>query len=142
MTWQNDRFADTQKVANWYANLKQACPFLHKGQCIIYDQRPIACIEHFIKGSSRACKLGRGRAEVVHVPVSMVEVLGELTSRLEDIAVEAVMLPLALAWSHENAERSKRFWPAEIMAECFVEIIEQMALHDLQLAVCSETAGS
>jgi Fe-S-cluster containining protein len=132
----SDNSPDTKTISNWYSNLKQVCPFLFKSQCTIYDIRPIACSEYFIKGSSRACKSGKGKAHVIQLPVSMVEVLGRLTSRLENTSVEAVMLPLAPAWWQENEQRQNRSWPAELMADVFVEIIEQIALDNQHVTSC------
>lgn len=135
----SDKTIDTKMVANWYAGLKQACPFLYKSQCMIYDVRPIACREYYIKGSSRACKLGRGKAEVIQIPISMVEVLGQLASRLEHSAVDAIMLPLAPAWCQENTDRADHSWSAEKMARCFVEIIEHKALNSKTAKLCNST---
>ncbi len=114
-------------VASWYRNLNLACPFHYKGVCTIYEQRPLACREHFVKGSARACKGGRGTAEEVKMPVQMVAALAQLASELEGTGVEAVMLPLVLVWAQENVERAKQTWPAAMMVERFVEIVKVMA---------------
>jgi len=118
---------DLNLVSNWYASLKLPCPFLYKDVCTIYEQRPLACREHFVEGSARACRGQRGTAEVVQMPVQVPNALGQLASELEGMSVEAVILPLALVWCEENPERAERTWPAPIMVKRFVEIIKAMA---------------
>lgn len=113
-------------VANWYKNLKQSCPFHYEGTCIIYEHRPLACREHFVKGSARACSGERGTAEVIQIPVQMVCALAQLASELEGRSVEAVMMPLALVYCEENVERDKRTWPEATMVQRFVKIVEVM----------------
>jgi Fe-S-cluster containining protein len=117
---------DLNLVSNWYKSIKSTCPFLYNHVCSIYEQRPLACREHFITGSARACKGLRGSAEVLEMPVRLPNVLGQLTSELEGTDLEAVILPLAPAWYEENAERAEQSWPAEMMVRRFVEIIESM----------------
>jgi len=119
--------AEWNMIASWYTNLNLACHFYYKGVCTIYEQRPLACREHFVKGSARACRGGRGTAEVVEMPVQMVDALAQLASELEGTDVKAVMLPLALFWAQENVERAKQTWPAAMMVERFVEIVKAMA---------------
>ena len=119
--------AEWNKVASWYTNLNLACPFHYKGACTIYEQRPLACREHFVKGSARACRGERGTAEAVQVPVKIVDALAQLASKLEGTSAEAVMLPLALFWAQENVERTRQTWPAAMMVQRFVEILKVMA---------------
>ena len=66
-------------------------------------------------------------AEVVEMPVQMVDALAQLVSELEGTGVEAVMLPLVLVWHEGNPRRARRTWPAEMMVERFVEIVKAMA---------------
>ena len=119
--------ADLSLISDWYTSLNLACPFLVNSVCGIYEQRPLACREHFIKGSSAACRGQDEVAEVVEMPVRLPNVLGQLASELEGTGVEAVILPLALVWCQENPERAERSWPAEMMVKRFVEIVEAMA---------------
>lgn len=118
-------------VSNWYTSMKLVCPFLNIHVCGIYNQRPLACREHFIKGSARACKGLRGISEVLEMPVQLPNVLGQLASELEGTDVEAVILPLAPIWCRENPERAEKTWPAEMMVTRFVEIIETTAQQNL-----------
>jgi Fe-S-cluster containining protein len=114
-------------VASWYRNMNLTCPFHYKGVCTIYEQRPLACREHFVKGSVRACRGERGMAEEVEMPVQLVNALAQLASELEGTDVEAVMLPLVLVWHEGNPQRAKRTWPAAMMVERFVKIVKLMA---------------
>ena len=118
---------DRNLVSSWYSNLRLACPFLRNDVCTIYDQRPLACREHFVKDSPEACGDECGVAEPLEMPVQVPNVLGQLASELESTSVEAVILPLALVWCEENPERSERTWPAAMMVERFAEIMETMA---------------
>jgi Fe-S-cluster containining protein len=119
--------ADMGPISDWYTSLNLACPFLYNNVCGIYEQRPLACREHFIKGSSMACRGQGGVAEVIEMPVQLPNVLGRLASDLEGKEMESVILPLALVWCQENPGRDERTWPAEIMVRRFVEIVESMA---------------
>jgi Fe-S-cluster containining protein len=114
-------------ISNWYSSLKLACPFLHRDICTIYEQRPLACREHFIIGSAGGCENGRAFAEVLDMPIRVSNALGQLASELEETTIEAVILPLALFWCDENKKRAERTWPIEMIVKRFVEIIEETA---------------
>jgi Fe-S-cluster containining protein len=122
---------DMSRISNWYTSLNLACPFLFNSVCSIYERRPLACREHFIKGSSMACRGQGGLAEVVEMPVQLPNVLGQLASELEGTSLEAVILPLVPFWYEENSERDERSWPAVMMVKRFVEIIESMARRNM-----------
>lgn len=119
---------DLNLVSNWYSSLKLTCPFLYNHVCSIYEQRPLACREHFITGSAKACGGGRVAAEVLEMPIQLPNVLGQLASELEGTDVEAVILQLVPVWCEGNSERAKQSWPAEMMVRRFVEIAEATAL--------------
>ena len=117
-----------RQLGNWYAGLKLPCPFLSGGLCTIYEQRPTACREHFVTGSGLPCETEcMVQSQMVMMPVRVVEALGQLASELEGTCVEAVMLPLALPWAQENLQRHQRTWPAIMMVERFVEILQETA---------------
>jgi Fe-S-cluster containining protein len=107
--------------------------------CSIYDIRPLACREYFVKGSEKACAGGCGTAEKIQMPVRTAEVLTELASELEGTDPEAVMLPLVLIWHADNLSRSNRTWPAIEMVERFVEIVKETAHHSATVGTKSET---
>ncbi|MBA7679728.1 hypothetical protein ES703_88030 [subsurface metagenome] len=121
---------DLDLVSDWYAGLKLACPFLDNNLCTIYERRPLACREYFVKGSAEVCKGQRGIAEVVAMPVQVPNALAQLASELEGTSVEAVILPLALVWCEDNPARAERTWPAAMMVKRFVEIVKAMARKD------------
>ena len=122
--------AELNLVSSWYTSLKLPCPFLYKGLCSIYEQRPLACREHFVNGSAEACKGERGTAEVVEMPVQIPNALAQLAGELEGTSAEAVILPLALVWCEQNPERAERTWPAVMMVKRFFEIVKPMAPRD------------
>ena len=132
---------DIGAISNWYTSFNLSCPFLYNNVCGIYEQRPLACREHFIKGSSAACSglssgllTEGGVAEVIEMPVQLPNVLGRLASELEGGQMESVILPLALIWCQENPERAERTWPAELMVRRFVQIVESMAWRNMPAA--------
>ena len=127
--------AELNLVSSWYTSLKLPCPFLYKGVCTIYGQRPLACREHFVKGSAEACRGRRGIAEVVEMPVQLPNVLAQLAGELEGASAEAVILPLTLLWCEQNPERAGRTWPAAMMVKRFVEIVKEMASKNSTAAV-------
>jgi len=116
------------RISRWYGGLKLACLFLSDRLCTLYEQRPIACREHIVTGSPVSCKTGqRGEPNVVPMPVSILEALGQLTADLEQSDIEAVMLPLAFAWAQDNLQRAERVWPAVTVVKRFVEILKETA---------------
>lgn len=127
------------RIGKWYAGLKLACPFLSDRLCILYEQRPIACREHIVTGSSVSCKIGqRGEPNVVPIPVSILEAVCQLTAELENLDKEAIMMPLAFAWAGDNLPRADRTWPAVAMVTRFVEILKEMAVKNSAMAVVTK----
>ncbi|MBN2594232.1 MAG: YkgJ family cysteine cluster protein [Sedimentisphaerales bacterium] len=131
---------DLNLLSSWYRSFESTCPFLNNNVCSIYKQRPLACREHFITGSARACRGMRGDAEVLDIPVRLPNVLGQLASELEGTDIEAVILPLAPVWYEENAERAKRSWPAEMIVRRFIEIVEATAWRNMPAVACQGEA--
>lgn len=119
-----DSAAELLNIASsWYADFELSCPFLCRRVCMIYEERPMACREHSVTGCSRTCAGGADEADGIYVPVRMSEVLGRLASELEGTSVEGLIMPLAVIWADENAQRDERTWPAPMMVERFVEIV-------------------
>ena len=115
------------QLGKWYAGLKLACPFLSDSLCTSYENRPVACREYIVTGSALLCEAEwTDESQIVQIPVSVLECLGQLTAELEQSNIEAVMLPLALPWTQENIERARRTWPAVTMAEHFVKILQAL----------------
>ena len=115
------------QLSDWYRSLKLPCPFLHRSLCSIYQNRPLACREYFVKGSFDACRNQQSTADLVEIPVQMPNVLAQLACELEGTGPEAVILPLTLFWYEQNQRRAKRTWPAMIMVRRFLEIVKDMA---------------
>jgi Fe-S-cluster containining protein len=117
-----DHGIDLNTVSDWYRSFKQACPFLRNGLCTIYEIRPLACREYFVKGSHKACADPAVTPERIETILRTSEILGQLAGELEHSSVEAVMLPLVLVWHTNNLQRANQTWPAELMVKRFVEI--------------------
>jgi len=120
---------DLSRIGQWYENLKLPCPFLIDDVCKIYSTRPLACREHLVTGSSEMCQANHkiGSPDVVNLPVSMLEVLGQLAADSEQSNIEAVLLPLALACMDSYSEGASRTWSAISMTKRFVGILESMS---------------
>ena len=117
------------QISKWYAGLKLGCPFLSDGLCMLYEQRALACREHIVTGSAFFCETNhKDNPNVVPMPVSVLEALGQLAAELEGSEIEALILPLAFAWVRENLQRAERTWAAVEMVQRFVEILKQMAM--------------
>jgi len=123
-----DGHVEMDQLGLWYAGLELECPFLRDSLCSCYDQRPIACREHWVTGVRSCCGAdGADELSAVRMPASVLECLGRLTAELEQADMEAVMLPLALPWAQENLDRSRQTWPAVGMVERFVEILTTLS---------------
>lgn len=118
---------DLNRLSDWYRSLKLPCPFLHRDMCSIYQNRPLACREYFVKGSLDPCRHQQSIVDVVKIPVQMPNVLAQLASELEGTGTEAVILPLTFFWYEQNRHRAGRTWPAVMMVKRFLEIVKEMA---------------
>jgi len=117
------------QIDKWYSELGLVCPFLSGGGiCKIYEQRPLACREHIVVGTSGSCyKNSKSKPNVLPMDVSVLESLGQLAGELEGTEVQAVMLPFSLAWAQDNLHRAEHKWPAEKMVQRFAEILQEKA---------------
>lgn len=115
-----------RELSDWFEGLNLSCPFLKEGDCSIYQQRPLTCREHFVAGSNKQCLGQEGQALVVEMPMYISEVLGRLTSELEGTDIESTILPFLPVWWEQNPHRAQQVWPASVMVEHFVMIIEEM----------------
>jgi len=127
--------ASLNHISDWYSSLKLACPFLHQDICTIYEQRPLACREHFIISSTGGCNNENCFAEVLDIPIRVSNALGQLASDLEGTDEEAVILPLILLWCKDHTKRAERTWPFEMMVTRFVEIIKAIADKNAAISV-------
>jgi Fe-S-cluster containining protein len=128
------------ELSKWYASLKLACPFLSNNLCTSYVHRPVACREYIVTGSALLCEdEWSDESQIVQMPISILDCLGQLAAELEQSDIEAVMLPLALPWVQENLERSERTWPAVAMVECFVEILQALNIEQSKAPTTKKT---
>ena len=89
--------------------------------------------EYTVTGSALLCEAERTvESQIVQMPVSVLDCLGQLTAELEQSNIEAVMLPLAIPWAQENLERGERTWPAVTMVERFVEILQALNIEQFK----------
>ncbi|MHC4754835.1 MAG: YkgJ family cysteine cluster protein [Planctomycetota bacterium] len=115
-------------LGKWYAELQLSCPLMDENLCIMYAERPTACREHIVTASASLCQLESfENPNVVEIPFSINEALGQLAGELEGTEVEAVMLPLSVPWADDNLARSKRKWPTVMMVERFFGILKTLA---------------
>ena len=119
---------DPKNLSRWYQSLAVDCPFLRGGICAIYPSRPITCREHLTTDSAELCRQPQsGRGRTIAMPFSVSQALAELTARLEQGPLEAVMLPLVLPWAEDNRPRGRRTWPAKQVYEEFAAICRSLA---------------
>lgn len=124
-------------ASDWYKSFRLPCPFLYENACTVYDQRPMACREHSVTGSPTACSGGPGVADKIQLPLRMPEVLGRLASDLEGTGAEALILPFALFWADENAERGRRTWPTAMMVQRLADIVRLELARSTAAVTCS-----
>jgi Fe-S-cluster containining protein len=149
-----NRQIQINQLSKWYGSFKLPCPFLSDNSCTSYEHRPIACREHIITGSERFCEEEwsvvdslkpiqqlLNESQIVKLPVSVLDCLGQLTAELEQSDIEAVMLPLALPWAQENLERGERTWPAVQMVEFFIEILLNKGAYTESISTSPEFAN-
>ena len=116
-----------RSLSNWYSNLNLACPFLCDELCSIYELRPLACREHFVKDTVKTCSGGHAAEQAIDIPIQMPVVLGKLAGEFEQTDTQAIILPLAVIWAGDNQSRAERTWPTEILIRRFAEIIHETA---------------
>ena len=103
-------------ISDWFNSLQLPCPFLTANACRIYTNRPIACREHLATGNPAGCKTTSNKiASVVEMPISIAEVLNEVSNRLEGTESESVILPVTIVWQDENTDRAEKTYPAKIL---------------------------
>ncbi len=114
-----------KQISKWYSALQLSCPLLFDDLCTLYEQRPLACREHIVTGSADLCHLdSAGEPRIAPMPVSILDILGQLTGELLDSQTEAVILPFTLPWAQDNDELSNRTWPAKMMVDRFMGIVK------------------
>jgi len=116
-----------EQFSRWYHKLNIICPFLSDHSCTEYGNRPLACREHLVTGSSEYCKNpGSDSTSPVEMPVSIFQAVSRLSIEFEGTGPEAIAFHLALPWVQTNLERGKKTWPAVEMVRRFVEIVHSI----------------
>ena len=118
-----------ETTARWYESKDLECPLLSEGLCGLYEFRPLVCREHLAACDPSDCArpdqvMGEGR---LPLPVSIAEALMLTAAEIEQSEPEAILLPLALLWTQENADRDARAWPASELVRQFAKVIRQGA---------------
>ena len=141
----NDEQDETENqdaaLSQWYSSLDIACPFLSEenGQCKIYEDRPIVCREHMVMSDPKQCAIENDlKKHEVPVPVSFSRVLAQLSAEMQCSDVDAVMLPLAVAWAQDNDEQCHRTWPAVKLMKRFVKIAQRFATENQAISQTQE----
>ena len=120
-------------ISRWYEGLNSPCPFLSGKSCDIYEHRPLACREYMVTSSSLYCQSGHEiDPDVVKLPVSILEALGQLAAEFDQSEVEGIILPLAFICIDDYFERSGHTWPAIDLVQRFVKIIEESTVSQHQ----------
>lgn len=115
-------------LSQWYARANMTCPFLSNSCCQIYAQRPLACREHLAQSTPQACAShDGGRGSPVNCHMSVATALTDLAAELEGRPPEAVMLPLALPWWHENSRRNDARYSGEQAIARLVQLLQAQA---------------
>ncbi|MHC4258900.1 MAG: hypothetical protein ACYSTF_00595 [Planctomycetota bacterium] len=110
-------------VLSWYFRRGLSCPFLDNDVCTIYRNRPIICREHMVIGFGSPCRAdGMDQTFKMDLPISIPSILTELSSKVQDMCQEPVVLPCVFDWYENYKGRHKRTWPAAFLVEGFVEI--------------------
>lgn len=135
----NNNTDNLSVISQWYEHLGLSCPFLKNDSCSIYEYRPLACREHLVTTSPGLCKSRiTNNPTLVRMPISILEVLGQLSAEMEQTPVEAVILPLAVVCGEGYLQRSCRRWPGVMIVERFIAILEAVASKYVSQLVSSE----
>ncbi len=113
-----------KEISNWYQKLEIKCPFLEDNACSQYRARPLACREHLVTSSPKACLPSSAMlTNIVDLPVSSAETLMHISNRVEATLDEAVILPLAMIWCNSNSHRGEQKYPAAVLAEQLINAV-------------------
>lgn len=122
-------------ISDWFNSLHLPCPFLTDNSCRIYANRPIACREHLATGNPFGCKTTSKKiASVVEMPISIAEVLNEVSNRLEGTESESVILPVAIVWCNENTIRAEKTYPAKTLVNTLSDCLKTANRNRLNIA--------
>jgi Fe-S-cluster containining protein len=133
--------ARLESIGQWYTSQHEACPLLSGQTCFFYASRPLACREHMVVSPPDQClSTGAGEPEILPLPFSVTEALGRLAGEVEGTKVEAILLPLVLAWTMDHAQREKNLWPGQMLARRLLEIVAELSMEGKTSANRDENA--
>lgn len=119
--------AGLEAISQWYWALRLECPLLENEHCVLYAERPLACREHLVTSSPRACSDFGGVTDTLSPPVSVAECMHELACRVEGEAAASLPLPLVPAWLDTQRENPKPARPAVELAGELLKLIHDQA---------------
>jgi len=119
---------ELQAISNWFNKLNLTCPFLENDACSIYEIRPLVCREHLVLSDPKGCNpLSNISQTIVDIPFSVAEAMMDFCNQIENTENEAVIMPLAMVWANANQDRMNKKYPAALLAEQFVNIINELS---------------
>ncbi|MCY2925560.1 MAG: YkgJ family cysteine cluster protein [Planctomycetota bacterium] len=118
-----------QAISDWYVHANVTCPFLANSCCQVYPHRPLACREHLALSNPDSCSPNAlDPALLVACRISVTTALSDLAAELEGTGPEAVMLPLARLWWHENRRRNQTRYPAQLAIRRLGQLLQAQTL--------------
>lgn len=127
---QMTEYEELHAISNWFNKLNLTCPFLKNNACSIYNFRPLACREHLATNDPKGCKFSSiEKQQLVNIPFSIAQAMMTLCNKIENTLDEAVILPLVMVWCNVNQNRMNKKYPAILLAEEFINAINEMVPH-------------
>jgi hypothetical protein len=102
--------ARPEKLWEWYAERSLGCPLRHEGRCILPEAKPLAC------------RLKPADGNVPRVD----DALARFAARMEDTAVDGMLLPMLFAWLGQNLHRHRRQWDAQELYTALLETLREL----------------
>jgi len=116
-----------QTVSRRYRELGIACPFLVRGMCSVYDDRPLVCREFYVSTPAEYCTSRRADVRGLPRPVRMSEVLADAENTLSGGEQLLIPLFLALEWAEVHADVLDPSLDSEHVVEVLLDCIEVLA---------------
>jgi Fe-S-cluster containining protein len=114
---------DNNAVAARYFYLGESCPFLESGSCSIHAWRPVVCREFNAVSTPELCADPfKNKIRTVPLFKRPSKVLALLASRICDLPVGLVPMPLMFDWFEANKAAAKKTWPAKFLVSKLLEI--------------------
>lgn len=116
----------------WYSGLSLDCPLLHRSTCSLYSRRPLSCRQHLVSSPPALCAGHRpGVGRVVSGGPNVSHALSVLSAEAVGPGenLQAVLMPLAIAWACSDASRTAPALPAADAVQRFGEILSSRADH-------------